>query len=141
MERREFFKKSGRSVFAVMLAHFGLKAYAKGLRQDKPRRLETIKETLFKMGKTKEETEAMIKDMEENLPKVKSMCICKSCPSHVKEETEVGFCHAFIGKSKIITEERGCICPRCPVHTEMKLKNGYYCTRKSELEQEYKKNE
>ena len=80
-----------------------------------------------------------IKEMEEKLPQVKTMCICKTCPTYVKEETEVGFCHPLIGKSKIITEEKGCNCPQCPVYTKMKLKNGYYCTRKSEMEQEYAK--
>ncbi len=139
MERREFFEKSGCGIFALMLTHFGFKAYAKEAGQDMPERLEKIKEALLKMGKTEEEIEAMMKDMEEKLPKVKSLCICKTCPTYVKEETELGFCHAFIGKSKLITEEKGCNCPQCPVHTEMKLKNGYYCTRKSEMEQEYAK--
>ncbi len=32
--------------------------------------------------------------------------------------------------------EKGCDCPKCPVYKNMGLKNGYYCTRKSELEQE-----
>jgi hypothetical protein len=139
MDRREFFEKSGCGVFALMLSHFGFKAYAKGLDQDKPNRLKKIKEALLKMGKTEEEVEAMMKELEEKLPKVKTTCICKSCPSYVKDETELGFCHPFIGKSKIITEERGCNCPQCPVYKEMKLKNGYYCTRKSEMEQEYAK--
>jgi hypothetical protein len=139
MERREFFEKSGCGLFALMLSHFGIKAYASGLGQDQPQRLAKIKETLLKMGKTEEEVEAMMTKMEEMLPKVKAMCICKSCPTYVKEETELGFCHAFIGKSKIITEERGCNCPQCPVYTELKLKNGYFCTRKSEMEQEYAK--
>ncbi|MCK4645695.1 MAG: DUF2769 domain-containing protein [Candidatus Aminicenantes bacterium] len=67
------------------------------------------------------------------------MCICKTCPTYVAEETELGFCHPFIGKSKIITEEKGCVCPKCPVYLKMGLKNGYYCTRKSEMEQEMAK--
>jgi len=139
MERREFFEKSGCGIFALMLSHFGFKAYAKGPNQDKPNRLKKIKEALMKMGKTEEEVEAMMKALEEKLPKVKTMCICKSCPSYVKDETELGFCHPFIGKSKIITEERGCNCPQCPVYKDMNMKNGYYCTRKSEMEQEYAK--
>jgi hypothetical protein len=139
MKRREFFEKSGCGIAALMLANFGFKAYAKELDQDKEMRLKMIKEALLKMGKTEEEVDAKMKKMEEMLPKVKTMCICKTCPSYVKEETELGFCHAFIGKSKIITEEKGCNCPQCPVYPELKLKNGYYCTRKSEMEQEYAK--
>jgi hypothetical protein len=57
----------------------------------------------------------------------------------VAEETELGFCHPLVGKSKIITEEKGCDCPKCPVYSKMGLKNGYYCTRKSEMEQEMAK--
>ncbi|MBN2409640.1 MAG: DUF2769 domain-containing protein [Candidatus Aminicenantes bacterium] len=64
------------------------------------------------------------------------MCICRTCPSYVPEETEKGFCHPLIEQSKLITEEKGCDCPKCPVYKNMALKNGYYCTRKSELEQE-----
>jgi hypothetical protein len=139
MERREFFEKSGCGIFALMLSHFGFKAYAKEIGQDKPERMEKLREVLLKMGKTENEIEAMMKDLEEKLPQVKAMCICKSCPTYVKEETEVGFCHAFIGKSSVITDEKGCNCPQCPVYTEMGLKNGYYCTRKSEMEQEYAK--
>ena len=139
MERREFFKKTGCGVFAVMLSSFGFKAYAKGLGQEKPERLEKLKEALLKMGKSEEEIAAMMKDMEEKLPKVKTQCICKTCPTYVNEETELGFCHPFIGKSEIITDEKGCNCPQCSVYTNMKLKNGYYCTRKSEMEQEIAK--
>ena len=139
MERREFFEKSGCGIFALMLSHIGIKAYAKSLGEDKPKRLETIKELLLKMGKTEEEVETMLKDMEDKLPKVKTMCICRTCPTYRKEETKLGFCHSFVGKSEIITEEKGCNCPQCPVYTEMKLKNGYYCIRQSEMEQEYAK--
>ena len=52
----------------------------------------------------------------------------------VYEEMESGFCHPLIGKSKIITEEKGCNCADCPIYVPMELKNGYYCTRGSELE-------
>ncbi|NIM90629.1 MAG: DUF2769 domain-containing protein [Candidatus Aminicenantes bacterium] len=67
------------------------------------------------------------------------MCVCKTCPTYVANETAVGFCHPLIGKSKIITAEKGCNCPTCPVYKKMELKNGYYCTRKSEMEQELAK--
>ena len=88
---------------------------------------------------TEEEAEAMLVEAEEKLSMVKDMCICKNCPTYVAEETEVGFCHPLVGKSKIITEEKGCNCPTCPVYTKMGLKNGFYCTRKSEMEQDMAK--
>ncbi len=139
MERREFFEKSGCGIFALMLSHFGFKAYAKPIQEEEMSKMDMLKKMLLKMGKTEEEVEAKMKDMEEKLPQVKTMCICKTCPTYVKDETELGFCHPFIGKSKIITDEKGCNCPQCPVYTKLKLKNGYYCTRKSEMEQEYAK--
>lgn len=92
-----------------------------------------------KMGKTEEEATQMIVDFEKMLPMVQEKCICKTCPTYVAEETINGFCHPLIGKSKIITEEKGCDCPKCPVYIEKKMKNGYYCTRKSEMEQEMAK--
>jgi len=61
------------------------------------------------------------------------------CPTYVAEETNVGFCHPLVGKSEIITEEKGCNCPTCPVYKKMELKHSYYCTRKSEMEQELAK--
>ncbi len=91
------------------------------------------------MGKTEEEADVMIAEFEEKLPMVKDKCICRTCPTYVAEETEWGFCHPLVGKSKIITEEKGCDCPKCPVYQNMGLKNGYYCTRKSEMEQEMAK--
>ena len=139
MERREFFEKSGCGIFALMLSHFGFKAYAKPIQEEEMSKMDMLKKMLLKMGKTEEEVEAKMKDMEEKLPQVKTMCICKTCPTYVKDETELGFCHPLIGKSKIITDEKGCNCPQCPVYTKLKLKNGYYCTRKSEMEQEYAK--
>jgi hypothetical protein len=39
-------------------------------------------------------------------------------------------------KRRDFVEKSGCDCPKCPVHKDMGLKNGYYCTRKSEVEQE-----
>jgi len=92
-----------------------------------------------KMGKTEEEAEAMITEFEKKLPMVKDMCICQKCPTYVADETKVGFCHPLVGQSKIIKEEKGCNCPTCPIYQKMSLKNGYYCTRKSEMEQEMAK--
>jgi len=145
MKRREFIEKTGCSVFAVMLSQMGLKAFGQehehGHGHDHiGEKKELIKKMLMKkMGKTKEEADVMIKEMEEKLSMVKTMCICKTCPTYVKEETEVGFCHPLIGKSHIIKDEKGCFCPQCPVYKKMKMKNGYYCTRKSEMEQEMAK--
>ena len=144
MKRREFFEKSGCGIFGLMLSYFGLTAYAKAAHQEAPEekksRKDMVKKMLMeKMGKTEEEADAMIAEFEEKLPMVKDKCICKTCPTYVSEETEAGFCHPLVGKSKTITEEKGCNCPQCPVYEKMKLENGYYCTRKSEMEQKMAK--
>jgi hypothetical protein len=134
MKRREFFEKTGCGAAGIMLAHFGLKAGT--LLNTPEEQKEKIMKLLAKMGKSKEEIDDMMKKMEETLPMVKEQCICKTCPTYVKEEKIFGFCHPFISKSEIITEEKGCDCPKCPVYKKMEMHNGYYCTRMSELEQE-----
>ena len=156
MKRRDFFEKSGCGALGMMMAYFGLtsckkkeeeaasqaetQAPAEEAPVEEMSRKDMVKKLLIeKQGKTAEEADAMIADFEEKLSMVKQQCICKTCPSYVAEETELGFCHPLIGKSKIITEEKGCDCPKCPVYTENKLQNGYYCTRKSEMEQEMAK--
>jgi hypothetical protein len=143
MKRREFFEKSGCGLLGLMMAEFGFASGQKEGVQDPKKKMsreDMVKKMLMeKMGKTEEEAGTMIKEMKEKLPMVKDMCICKTCPTFVTEETEVGFCHPLVGKSKIITEEKGCDCPKCPVYQKMSLKNGYYCTRKSEMEQEMAK--
>ncbi len=150
MKRRDFFEKSGCGLMGIMMAHFGLTSCKKkeapaaestaAAPKEEMSRKDMVKKMLIeKMGKTEEEASAMITEFEEKLPMVKDMCICKPCPTYVAEETELGFCHPLVGKSKIITEEKGCDCPKCPVYSKMGLKNGYYCTRKSEMEQEMAK--
>jgi len=154
MRRREFFEKSGCGLATFILAELGLTSCKK--KEEVPKapqqapptpppeeemsREDMVKKMMVeKMGMTEEEAATKIAEAKEKLPMVKSMCICKTCPTYVAEETEVGFCHPLVGKSKIITEEKGCNCPTCPVYKEMGLKNGYYCTRKSEMEQEIAK--
>lgn len=151
MNRRNFFEKSGCGLLGFMMAYFGLTSCKKGEApaeelaatqeaKEEMSQKDIIKKLLMeKKGATAEEADAQIAEFEEKLSTVKTMCICKSCPSYVPDETELGFCHPLIGKSKIITEEKGCICPKCPVYMQMSLKNGYYCTRKSEMEQEMAK--
>jgi hypothetical protein len=158
MKRREFFGKSGCGALSMMVAYFGLTSCNKGEEpaaeetqaetqapvQETPAeemsRKDAVKKMLIeKQGKTAEEADAMIAEFEEKLPMIKEKCICRTCPSYVTEETEIAFCHPLVGKSKVITEEKGCNCPQCPVYAENQLKNGYYCTRKSELEQELAK--
>lgn len=134
MKRREFFEKTGCGAASLMLAHVGLKASLPSDTSEEQK--EKIANLLTKLGKSKEEIDAMMKKMEDTLPMVKEECICKTCPTYVREEKVFGFCHEFISKSKVIKEERGCDCPRCPVYKKRSLKNGYYCTRMSELEQE-----
>ena len=74
-------------------------------------------------------------EMEKKKEMVLSKCVCKNCPSWVECGEKGGFCFPAIGKSGCIKEEKGCICGGCPVYTEMKLENGYYCTKGSEKEQ------
>lgn len=153
MKRRDFFETTGCGLFGLIAAYFGLSACAPKEKAETASaavsqapqeaapaaamdRKEMVKKMLMEnMGKTAEEAEAMIAEFEEKLPMVKEMCICKNCPSYVSEESEVGFCHPLIGQSEVISEENGCICGQCPVYTQMKLETGYYCTRKSEMEQ------
>jgi len=154
MKRRDFFEKTGCGLAASILAYFGLTSCKKAEEEaevapqapaqeapvEEMSRKDMVKKMLVeKKGMTEEEADAMIAELEEKLPMVKSMCICKNCPTYVADETEVGFCHPLVGKSKIIAEEKGCNCPTCPVYKDMGLKNGYYCTRKSEMEQEMAK--
>ncbi|MDH5742630.1 MAG: DUF2769 domain-containing protein [Candidatus Aminicenantes bacterium] len=158
MKRREFFGKTGCGALGMMMAYFGLSsckkkeeaetaeaaAQAQAPEQEAPMeemsRKDMVKKMLIeKKGVTEEEADAMIAEFEEMLPMVKEKCICKTCPTYVAEETEQGFCHPLVGKSKIITEEKGCNCPQCPIYTEKQMKNGYYCTRNSEMEQEMAK--
>jgi hypothetical protein len=143
VKRRDFFEKSGCGLLAVIMAELGFASGQKNRDQtpkEKMSRKEMVKKMLMeKMGKTEEEAMAVIKEAEEKLPMVKDMCICRICPTYVPEETTWGFCNVLEGKSKVITEEKECECHECPVHKKLKLKNHYYCTRKSEMEQEIAK--
>ena len=67
--------------------------------------------------------------------KIISMCICKTCPTYVKEADPIGYCYPTIGKNEKIEMEDMCICPGCPVYEEMSLEKTFYCTRGSEKEQ------
>ena len=162
MKRRDFIEKTGCGVCGILLAQLGLTSCAKKeetaaaaeLEQatvappdeaaapavEEITRKDMVKKMMVeKMGMTEEEADAKIAEAEEKLPMVKEKCICKTCPTYVAEETETAFCHPLVGKSQVITEEKGCDCGKCPVYQEMGLKNSYYCTRKSEMEQEIAK--
>lgn len=154
MKRRDFFEKGGCGLLTATMAYFGLTSCKKAEEEptveveapapEAPKeelsRKDIVKKMLVeKQGMTEEEADTEIAKFEEKLPMVKNACICKTCPSYIAEETELGFCHPLIGKSKLITEEKGCDCPKCPVYQQMGMKNGYYCTRKSEMEQEMAK--
>jgi hypothetical protein len=155
MKRREFVGKSGCGFLGLALAYFGLTSCKKkdegpaAQPATPPPAEEPVREAsqkdivtkllVEKMGKTEEEAAAMLAEFEEKLPMVQEMCICEHCPTYAPEETVDGFCHALVGKSKVIAQEKGCDCPKCPVHKNMALKNGYYCTRGSELGQEASK--
>jgi hypothetical protein len=138
MKRRDFFEKTGCGVMGLMLAHFGLKLPLSA--HEHPDREKMVMKMLMeKMGKTEGEAKMMIEDFKKKLPEVQQMCVCRGCPSYVKDETVVGFCHPLVGKSKVIKKEKGCICGSCPVYKKMKLTKGYYCTRASEMEQKMMK--
>jgi hypothetical protein len=159
MKRREFVEKTCCGALGAMMAFLGLTSCkkeeapaeeaaaqapapppSKEAPVEEMNRKALVKKMLMeKKGITEEEADAQIVSFEETVPWVKEKCICKTCPTYVTEETEVGFCHPLIGKSKTITEEKGCNCPQCPVYTEKQMKNGYYCTRNSEMEQEMAK--
>lgn len=155
MKRRDFFGKGGRGLMGVALAYLGLSSCKKkealavesspatavsapGQESvEEMSRKDLVKKLLLeKLGKTEQEATAMIVEFEQNLPLAEQACICKTCPSYTANETEEAFCHALVGQSKVITQEKGCDCAKCPVYKSDGLKNGYYCTRKSELEQE-----
>lgn len=73
-----------------------------------------------------------MKEMEEN---VKTMCICRSCPTYVAGADPIGYCFPTIGKNEKIEKEDQCICPGCPVFEEQSLTKTFFCTRGSEKEQ------
>lgn len=84
--------------------------------------------------------ETIPEQMQEKKKMVMQMCICKECPSYKDcasegGATELGFCFPTVGKSACISEEKGCICGGCPVTEKMGLKNVYFCTKGSEMEQ------
>jgi hypothetical protein len=156
MKRRDFVEKSGSGLLGMALAYFGLtsckkkeetpaaEAAAPPPAEEAPMtqadQKDAVKKLLIeRMGKTEGEAAAMLAEFEEKLPLVQEMCICEHCPSYVPDETVEGFCHPLVGKSKVITQEKGCNCPKCPVYQNSAMKNGYYCTRGSELELEASK--
>jgi hypothetical protein len=135
MKRRDFFEKCGQGTLGFMLAYFGLKAPLEAGGEKKNNQKEVIKKLLMKSGKTEKEAGAMIAEMEKKLPKVQKMCVCQKCPTYVSDDKMVGYCHPLVSKSANIKEEKGCICGSCPVYKQMEMTKGYYCTRKSEMEQ------
>jgi len=155
MKRRDFFERSGCGLAGALLASLGTVSCQRtpdkgfppsSLARSTPEELaaaelsarkEAVRKLLVeKMGKTAPEADSIMADLEKKLVTVKEKCICETCPSALPEENETGFCHALIGRSKIIKDERACDCGQCPVYQEMGLKFGYYCTRGSELERE-----
>jgi len=156
MKRRDFFGTSGCGLAGFLLASLGTGSCKKKA-QNAPTasaaptgptpeeqaadelasRKASVKKILMEnLGKTEKEADARLADLEQKLDAVKNKCVCETCPSYLPEESGLAFCHAFIGRSKLIKDEKGCDCGQCPVHKEMGLKFSYYCTRDSELDQE-----
>jgi len=150
MKRRDFFGTGGRGLLGAALAYLGLTSCKKKEQASaipappggqasatEADRQDLVKKLLQeKMGRTEAEATAMLAEFEQTLPQDEEMCICRTCPTYAANETEEAFCHALVGQSEGITQEKGCDCPRCPYYKAHGLKNGYYCTRKSEIEQE-----
>ena len=70
---------------------------------------------------------------EQKLEFVAANCGCAKCPSWTPACAEKGEKGGYcaVGKSTVITEEKGCVCSDCPVTAKLGLKWGYYCTRGS----------
>jgi hypothetical protein len=146
MKRRDFMVKSGMLLGGAGMACCGLFGCGKQEQQQqteeaapppKPAmsRLDMIKKDMMeKMGLSEADVAAKMKEFQDMLPMVKEQCICATCPSYVEGETELGFCHPLVGKSKKITERKGCDCPECPIYKKMGMKRGYYCIMGSKLE-------
>ena len=145
MKRREFLLTSGLLLGGAGMACCGLFGCAKKEEkkaeeavpppQPDVSRLDAIKKDMMaKLGLTEQEVAERMLELEEKLAWVKENCTCATCPSYVKEENQLGFCHPLVGKSTKIAARRGCICPECPVYKTMPLKRGYYCVQGSELE-------
>lgn len=73
--------------------------------------------------------------MKQKEEEVKTICICRSCPTYVSGADPVGYCFPTIGKNDKIENEDQCICPGCPVFSEISLTKTFFCTRGSEKEQ------
>jgi|Deesub1362B_J571_1020462.scaffolds.fasta_scaffold00192_5 hypothetical protein len=75
-------------------------------------------------------------EMAKRLESMRDVCksYCGECPSYTGTgESSLVFC--AMGKSSIITEEKGCLCPSCPVTDMMSLRWKFYCIRGSGKEQ------
>jgi hypothetical protein len=48
-----------------------------------------------------------IQEVEEKLAWVKENCTCATCPSSVREETQLGFCHSLMGRSAKVVARKG----------------------------------
>jgi len=65
-------------------------------------------------------------ELSNKIAEVKDSCVCITCPSYDGTgEINVGFC--TIGKSDLITENKGCSCGDCPVTSILSLRWGGYC--------------
>ena len=107
--------------------------------QYNPRRSQTRKGGRIEQPVTFEQATEMMAQMSEEERKATiaentNMCICASCPTYVGTgETELLFCE--LGKSDVITEDKGCTCPGCPVTPKMGLRWNDYCLKGSGREQ------
>ena len=90
---------------------------------------ETFEEKIAAMAGLSQE------EMAERVESMKEVCksYCGECPSYTGTGESLVFC--AMGRSSVISEEKGCLCPSCPVTEMMSLRWKFYCTRGSGREQ------
>jgi hypothetical protein len=83
------------------------------------------------------------KEQRKILEKMRSLCICWSCPSYTgcaESAGETSFC--TFGRSFFcISSATVCYCPKCPVFEDIGLNFAIYCIRGSEKAQRYDKHQ
>lgn len=89
---------------------------------------KTFEENIEEMSRiSQEQMQARIKEFDK-------ICICVKCPTYIGTgEKKLVFC--VIGKSTIITKDKGCLCPGCPVQKSLGLRWDRYCMKGSGKEQ------
>jgi hypothetical protein len=72
-------------------------------------------------------------DIKRSAEQVLYLCQCHKCPTNEKTG-EMNAVYCSLGKSLIVTEQRGCQCLNCAITKTMSLRWDYYCIRGSAAE-------